>query len=531
HDVASSLWLLLAAVGLLLLIACANVAGLVLAQTLGRREEIALRRALGAGGGRLWVQFLSEGLVLGVVGGAAGVGLAALALRTLAARLPWDIPLAAPLALDARVLAFAVALTLATSLTVALAGLWQGSGPRLAVTRFGKSGRARDLLMVAEVALSLLLLVGAGLLLKSLWRLQQQPLGFDPAGRVIFQTELPAAPATSAAAAGQFEQQLQARLQALPGVAQAASASLLPLEGQGNIPGEPLARPALGSAVEYRSVSADFFSAMGIPLLAGRNFLGSDDAAAAPVAVVGAKLARQWFATAGALGGAVRLGAIGSNVYDADLAAKPLRVVGIAGDTQIESLGEPARLTVYVPAAQAPGWASWWVVRGRGLNAATLRNAVAELNPNARVSNLGPYAEVVGQALARPRFEARLVALFALLALALAAIGLYGVLAFAVTARTRELGVRMALGARPSTLLRQVAGHGLALALAGAALGLAAAWPLAQLTASLLYNVHPHDPAVLAGATAAVLAAAAAASYLPARRATRVDPVRALRQE
>ncbi len=526
RPVRTSLWFLLGAVGLLLLIACANVAGLVVARTLARREELELRRALGASRGRLFAQFLAEGLVLAICGGACGLALAELGLRGLAARLPWDVRLAGAVGLDGRVLGFTLAVALGASVVFGLASSWQGTEARLVPTRFTRRGWGRDALVAGEVALTVMLLAGAGLLLQSVARLERQPLGFKPAGRTVFSTQLP----QEATGTGWgFDDQVLARLRALPGVRRAAAISLPPLEGQNNLPAEPVAAPNLGTAVEYRAVSPGYFAAMGIPLLAGRDVGAGDTAAAARVVVVSASLAKQWFGGKNAMGGEVRIGVIGGKVYVPEAMAAPRTVVGVVGDVRTQRVDQPMRLTVYVPAAQASGAGSY-VIEG-SVGEAQIRQAVAAVNAGARVSGVATMDAVVAHTLARPRFEARLVGLFALLALALAAVGLYGLLAYRVEERGREIGIRMALGARPAKVVGQVAGGGMGLALVGVALGIAAALLLGHLIGSLLYGVKPSDPMTLAAAAGAMVAVAAGACALPAWRAAGVDPAVVLRTD
>lgn len=518
---------LMGVVGLLLLIACANVASLLLARTLARAPELALRRALGAGQGRLFVQFLTEGIVLALAGAAVGLGLAAATLRGLAVSLkPWSLPLAGPIHLDGRVLAFTAAVACGAAILFAVMAAWQGSARRLRIERFRQRGRARDVIVAAEIAFSLLLLAGAGLLVRSLARLENAPLGFAPAQRMVFSAQPPHG------AAPKFELRLLAGLRAIPGVRAAAVSSALPLLGRGNLPAESVEHPSrAGGSVEVRMVSPGYFAAMGMPLLRGRSFSDADSSSAPAVAVVSAELAQQWFG-AKALGQSMRIGACCGKVFVPPI-ANPRAIVGVVGDVAANRAGLPYPDTVYVPQAQMAlqmGGGSWFVVHGR-VNAAQLRRAVDAVQPGTRITGLASYPAVVSAAVAQPRFEAQLTAGFALLALLLTAVGLYGLLSYAVTERTREIGVRMALGAPRGALLRQVVGRGMVLAVIGVGVGLLASIPLGQTAASLLSGVKPNDPATLAGAALAMLVIAAIACLGPALRATRVDAASALRAE
>ncbi|HET9785125.1 MAG TPA: ABC transporter permease, partial [Terriglobales bacterium] len=375
-NVRTMLWFLLAAVGLLLLIACANVAGLLLARTLARQPELALRRALGAGGGRLFVQFFTEGLLLAVLGGAAALGLAAAVMQTLAAQLPLDTPVA----LDGRVLAYTLATALGASVVFAVSAAWQGAARPLRIGRFRRRGWGRDVLVAAEIALSLLLLAGAGLLVRSLVWLENRPLGFEPAGRMVFNTQLPTGAVSDAAGAWRFDQQVLEQLRRLPGVSTAAAVSLPPLEGQGNLPGEAAGRPETGTAIEYRTASPGYLSAMGITLLRGRG-LGDEDTASAPlVTVVSESLARKWFGGK-ALGQQVRVGIIGDKSWVPEAMARPRTIVGVVADVRTQRVNQPMRLTMYVPAAQDAEAAGWFVLRDQGLDEAQIRRAVAAVNP------------------------------------------------------------------------------------------------------------------------------------------------------
>ncbi|MGN6594210.1 MAG: ADOP family duplicated permease [Terriglobales bacterium] len=525
-NVRTMLWFLLTAVGLLLLIACANVAGLLLARTLARQPELALRRALGAGGGRLFIQFLTEGLVLALLGAAAALGLAAMVMQTLAAQLP--VPM--PVTLNGRVLLYTLAVALGASVVFAVSAAWQGAARPLRIGRFRRRGWGRDVLVGAEIALSLLLLAGAGLLVRSLLWLENQPLGFEPAGRMVFNTQLPKGAVSDAAGAWRFDQQVLEQLRRLPGVSAAAAVSLPPLEGQGNLPGEAAGRPETGTAVEYRAASPGYFDAMGIRLRRGRGLAELDSASAPLVAVVSESLAKKWF-SGDAIGRQVRIGVIGGKTWVPEAMARPRTIVGVVADVRTQRVNQPMRLTVYVPAAQDADGASWFVLRGQGLSEAQLGGAVAAVNPGARVSDVATMENVVATTLAQQLFEARLSGGFALLALLLSAVGIYALLAYAVAERRQEIGIRMALGASRGLVLRQVVGRGLGLAALGVAVGLAAALPLARLLASLLAGVQPNDPATLAAAAGLLLLVALAACLLPAWRATQVDTAAALRAE
>jgi putative ABC transport system permease protein len=533
RSVRASVWMLFAAVGLLLVIACANVAGLLVARGMARRREIAVRRALGAGRGRLFIQFAAEGLVLAVVGGAAGVGLAAGLMRWLATRLPWDVAPAGPMALDGRVLGLAVAAVIGASLAFALASSVAAREPGSGLARFRRRGWAGDALVLAEVALTMLMLAGAGLLVRSLQKLEGTRLGFAPAGRMVMRTELPAiGRVRTSAQCLRFDDSVMEKLRALPGVSAAAVVTLPPLMGQANVPAEPVGETQhQGEAVEYRAATPEYFGAMGIPLLAGRRLSARDTTAAPLVVEVSASLAQRWFGGAAqALGREIRIGVAGDHVYMPAAFAAPRRIVGVVGDVRTQAVMQPMRMTAYAPMAQSAGSPAYFVVRGMP-GAAAMRRAVAAVDADARVNDVEAMDDVVEQALAQPRFEAEMTGGFGLAALALAAVGIWGLVACAVAERRREIGIRMALGARRGRVVREVAARGLGLALVGIALGLAGALPLARLEASLLYGVAPTDGRALGAAAALLAVIAAAASLLPALQAARIDPAGTLREE
>ncbi|MGH9466570.1 MAG: FtsX-like permease family protein, partial [Terriglobales bacterium] len=373
------------------------------------------------------------------------------------------------------------------------------------------------------------------LLVQSLASLENRPLGFEPAGRLVFSTQLAKSSAASSnpAVALTLQQTLLQRLRALPGVRAAAASSMLPLEGQGNLPAEDALAPnqSIGS-VEVRMVSPGYFTAMGIPLVAGRDLSGSDTGAAPLVTVVNEALAHAWFRNR-PVGGQIRIGMYHGKAYMPSAITATRSVVGVVGDVRTRSLVQPFQMAMYVPVAQLPmsvSMGSWFVVQGK-VGAGPLRAAVAAVEPGARVSQMQPYSEVVTQLLGLPRFAAQLTAGFALLALLLTAVGLYGLLAYSVTERTREIGVRMALGAPRGRLLGQVAGRGMLLAVIGVGAGVGFSLPLGKLIASVVFGVRTDDPATLAGAALALLVIAFIACLGPALRATRVDAASALRAE
>ncbi|MGH9520238.1 MAG: FtsX-like permease family protein, partial [Terriglobales bacterium] len=327
-----------------------------------------------------------------------------------------------------------------------------------------------------------------------------------------------------------LNQQILARLQALPRVQAAALTTLAPLRGQGNVPAEPAGHAELGNSVEVRAVSPRFFESLRIPLRAGRGIEEGDTASSPRVVVINEALAHAWYG-GHAVGGRLRIGAIGSKVYMPGF-DDAREVVGVVGDIRAVRLDRPARLTAYMPFTQDASPSLDWIVRGSGVGlAAHIRDTVNAVSPSTRVSGLQPYPALLGAVVAQPRFLAQLLGLLAGFALLLTALGLYGVLAYAVAQRTREIGVRMALGADAGRLRRSVIGRGLWVAGAGMIAGYGAAIPLAGLLRGLIYGIRPQDPVSLIGAGGLLLLIALAASWVPARRATRVDPALALRAE
>ncbi len=540
-DVRLTLLLLFGAVAALLLIACLNLASLLLARVAARQKEIAVRLALGGRAGRLWRQFLAENALLTIAGSVAGLIGAGWLLRGITSLVPFQLPSSEPIRLDGTVLAFTLAIASATALGFSLAPFF--AARRLAVYETLKSGGratggggrigARSVLVVSEVALSVTLLVSAALLIQSLYRLHAERLGFAPQNVITFAT--PAERYRNPAAQDSFNTELLQRLQAIPGVRAAAAASMLPLMGHSNYPTQREGHPEQSiGGMEIRSVTPGYFVALRIPIARGRAFTDNDSASAPAVILVNETLARKWWRDADPTQGRIEIGKFQGRTFLG--AGEPTRqVVGVVADTKTELLKEPPLPTVYIPAAQAGqfGGGMSWVVRAdstAGLGE-RLRRAVADIDPQQRIRRMQEMQEIVSATTATSRFDAGLFGIFAGLALTLTAIGIYGLLAFSVARRTNEFGIRMALGASRLDVLAQVLRQGAALIGIGLAAGVAGALALTRSLGSLLYGVKPGDPWSFAAVAAILLAVGLAASYLPARRATRVDPMIALRYE
>jgi putative ABC transport system permease protein len=537
--VRQALWVLMAAVGCLLLMACVNVANLLLARGATRRKEIALRCALGAGRGRIVAQLLSESVLLALGGGALGLLLAAGAIYVLAHGGPAGVPRLAQAALDLRVFGFALGVSLVTGILFGLAPGMQASGSGLSMTlkeggRGGTAGRAgrrmRNALAIAEVALAVVVLIGAGLLIRSFIRLRGVDPGFRPAG--VLTVRVPLAGGRNAAGERRiaFFKQVTDRIATLPGVRAVGAVNVLPLTGLGvgatfAVVGRPVPNAEQRPLGLMRSVNSAYFSAMGIPLVAGRAPADSDTALSPPVIVVNQTLARRFWPGASAIGGRLAIDQIGGRVAE---------IVGVVGDVKPDRINGAEWPTIYVPYAQGPAAAMTLAVRTAGAPlglASAVTREVRQLDPDQPVADVRTMEEVVNLAVSGARFQTALLASFAGVAFLLAAVGIYGVISYDVSQRTNEIGIRMALGAQPADVRRLILGQGARLAVYGIVAGLLGAGALTRWMGTMLFGVGPTDVWTYAAVSILLAVVALAASYVPSRRAMVPDPVIALRHE
>lgn len=542
-----SLLMLFGAVGFLLLIACANVASLLLARSASRQKEISVRLTLGASRLRLFRQFFVESVLLTVAGGGAGIVAAFWMLNGLVSSIPWDLPATDRIELNIPVLVFALLISLASSLAFGLASFFQTSKLNLNSTLkegWSRAGgghtRMRKEIVAAQLALSLMMLIGAGLLIESLHNLYEQPSGFDSHGLYAVVTPFEKSRASSVTAVWSFDQAVMQHMRAIPGFKSAAVVNDLPVADQFNIPVQRVSHPedSVG-AMQFRIASPSLFATMGVPVLRGRSFTDADTADSQPVLIVSESLARKWWGNQNPVGDQVVVGMYRGRTF-ADMTEAPRMVVGVVGDVRAMGLEVPMQPTVYIPVTQAPGnlMSQWlhtavFLVRTVGTAgvAAALDRAVADVDSTQRVTMIQPMTKVVAGTVSRPRFNSLLLGLFAGIALFLTAIGLYGVVSYWVGQRTHEIGIRMALGAQKSDVLRMVVGQGFSLTLTGVTAGIAGAFGLTRFLASLLYGVKPTDPLTFIAVSLIVTTVALLACYIPARRAARVDPTVALRYE
>jgi putative ABC transport system permease protein len=538
RDVRGAILVLFAAVTAILLIACANVGNLLLTRAVARERELSVRVALGAHRFRILRQLLLESLLLAGFGGLLGLALAEGFLRAMGAVLPAEIPAFVSIRLDLQVLAFTIAISVATSLLFGLVPALQVSRrdlvePLKEGARSGASAprqRLKNGLVVLETAVAVVLLVVTGLLIRSFFTLSRMNPGFEPAGVTAIQINLAGPRYEEDEAQRAFYRETIARLSELPAVERVGAISYLPLAGGGSatsfrVTDKPDPPPGEDRVADVRILEGDLFRAMGIPLLAGRAFDERDRKDSAPVVIVNETLARSVWPGENPVGKTVLM-SWGDEI--------PAQVVGVVGDVRLVQLDTVPRDTLYWPQSQLPNGFMAILVRGRDGRApaaADLRARIASLDPELPLSSIREMEDVVAGSLGRPRLTLSLMSVFGAVALLLAAVGIYGVVSFSVGQRAHEFGLRMALGASSSDIGSLVLRQGLKLALLGVALGIASALAASRLVASLLYEIGPRDPWTIAGIALVLVAVALLASFVPARRAARVDPYTALRME
>ncbi len=538
-----SLYILFAAVSFVLLIACANFANLLLARAAERQREFVIRGALGAGRWRLMRQLLTESLLLSLAGGAAAVLLAFWGTNLLVSFKPDNLPRLSEINVDGRVLGFTLGVSILTGLIFGLVPAWAASRGRAgdALKEGGRSAtagsarqRLRSTFVVVELAVALVLLVGAGLLVKTFWKLRSVEPGFNPDHLVTMRVELPETRYKEVAPQTRFRKQVLAGMNSLPGV-QAAMISELPLSGDSLnhdflVEGRPPIAPGDEPSVETRSVLGDYFKVMQIPLQKGRDFSAPDFDEKAPlVGIANDALVRQYFQNEDPLGKRVR--------WARNPEIQWITIVGIAGDVKHFGLDLPEEPALYTPYTQINPWKRWMSIAARtqGADSAStaqaLKQEIWKVDSQLPVTKVETMSNVAASSFAARRFNMSLLSVFAGLALVLAAIGIYGVMSNAVTQRTQEIGIRLALGARTIDVLKLIIRNGLTLVLIGVAIGLAGAFALTRLMTTLLFGVTPTDGLTIGIVSAVLIFVALLACFIPARRATKVDPLVALRYE
>jgi predicted permease len=542
-DVKPILLVLLGAVGFVLLIACANVASLLLTRALSRQKEVAIRSALGASRWRVVRQMLTESVLLSLAGGLAGLLIAYWGTNALVAALPENqlnsLPFLKSLQIDTRILGFSIGLSLLTGMLFGLTPALQSSRLDLnevlkeggRTTSGGERQRLRSAFVVAEIALAVVLLVGAGLMMKSLLRLLHTNVGFNPQNVLTMAVALPPGKYAEFPALVSFHQQLKERVQSLPGVMGTGTVNILPLQG-GNttrflVEGDPVPPPGQEIEANIRVVDETYFQTLGVPLLAGRPFDERDKTGAPGVVIIGKTLADRVFAGRDP---------VGRRIKYASVQAPPDLIIGVVGDVKIAGLDEAIRPVLYYPYRQYPSMFTNLVVRTNA-DPATLTSAIRSetrgLEPDVALFGVREMEELIATSPAAfmRRFPALLIGIFAGVALLLASIGIYGVVSYSVSQQIHYIGVRMALGAQASDIMKMVLKQGLGVSLLGMAIGVLAALGLMRLLRSLLYEVQTTDLATFGLVVGALLVVALLASYIPARRATKVDPLVALRYE
>ncbi|HUK30309.1 MAG TPA: ABC transporter permease [Candidatus Acidoferrum sp.] len=544
-NVRGALWTLLGAVGFVLLIGCANVANLFLARSAARRHEMAIRTALGASMWRILRQLMTESIILSLLGGAAGLAIGSAAMGPLLRLATGSIPPGTKVGMDGTVLIYTAAIAILTGVFFGLTPALQASRLELRgglndVTRggsgSGESKRLRSAFVVSEIVLARLLLVGAGLLVKSFSRMQDVSTGFRPEGLLV--ADLPLSPTAYSQPAKRlnFFDAVLDKIRALPGVRSAGGASFLPVSGAGgiihfNIQGRPPEGPGDFILAGFRSVTPGYLSTIGLPLLNGRFISEQDTERGAPVVVINRSMAQQFFPGQSPIGQHLQLGALPTDQVPW------MEVVGVVGDVKTALTSDP-QSEMYVPFRQVdsllPQYFLSIVVRTHGKPMALapgLREAVRQTDPDQPIVKMRTMEENTSTSVVQPKFRATLLSIFSGLALILAAIGIYGVIAYSVTQRTREIGIRMTLGADRAAVLRMILKQGIVLAVAGVGLGLAAALGLTRFLESFLFQVNAFDPITFVSVAAVLIFVSLAACWIPARRAMRVDPMVALRYE
>lgn len=538
-SVKRAMLVLLGAVGFVLLIACVNVANLLLARAESRRKEIAVRAAIGAGMGKLLGQFVVEGILLSLAGAVFGIALAFGGLRMLVNTNAGSIPRVDEIGMDWQVLLFTLAVSIATGIAFGLAPLIHVRASKLHDTLKAATGRntggitanhIRSALVTAELALALVLLIGSGLMVKAFWKLQEVNAGFNPEHVLTMRLSLPGVTYRDAAAVRGFYENLAARVKALPGVRSAAIATGLPpsrpinandtaIEGFVPVPGGPIQ-----NFDYWNSVTGKYFETIGAHLIEGRLLNDNDGADAPFVVVVNETLAKTYWPKESAIGHRVRTSP-----------TTPWRtIVGVVADIKNAALDRPAGTECFFSFAQLPQSLSWVVVRTQGEPMgliSAVRNEIRGLDRALPISSIGSMDDVLSTARSRPRFLTLLLTMFSSLSLVLAALGIYGVISYAVAQRTNEIGIRMALGAQGGDVVRLIGSTGLKLAIAGTVLGAVGAFALTRVMAGMLFGVSAMDVGTFAAMAAVLVAVTMMACYIPARRASRVDPLIALRYE
>jgi putative ABC transport system permease protein len=541
ENVKSALLILLGAVGLVLLIACANIANLLLSRATSRGREFAVRIALGAGRARIVRQLLTESALLGLLGGFAGVLLAAWGVWSLRSFLPSDVTQISSIQVGGSVLAFALFLSLTATLAFGLAPALLATPSNLQTNikeggqRTGQLGgqNVRSFLAIAEISLAMVLLVAGGLLMRSFALVTSVKPGFDPKNVIEAEVSLPQFQYSTPQQWTAFSNELLARLHAQPGLRDSALAAPLPMDHQGeanfgfSIVGDPPLPPGKSTTADYATVSPDYFRVMRIPLLRGRFFSEQDSPSNPNVAIISETLARRYFPNQDPLGRQMGFGfPPNSNVSR--------KIVGVVGDVRDVALSRKPGPMMYVPFAQAPLYGGEVVVRSSlsaSSVAAGIRQAVRSIDKDLPLTDLESFPDALGASVAQERFRTLVLGSFSGIALILAAVGIFGVISYSASQRTHEIGIRMALGAQQRNVLRLILGHGAKLALLGLGAGAVAALLLTRLMASLLYGVSATDPLTFGTVAIVLLGVAVTACYIPAHRAMRVDPMVALRHE